>query len=183
MLPLGSKAPDFSLPNIDGKIVSLSDLSGHKALLVVFICNHCPYVKHVRPELVALERDYRPRGVAMVAINSNDPGTYPADSPEMMVREAREAGYVFPYLFDATQEVAKSYRAACTPDLYLFDADLKLVYRGQIDDTRPNSGRAPNGESIRAALDALLDGRPIPEPQKPSMGCNIKWRPGNEPSY
>jgi peroxiredoxin len=183
MLPLGTPAPDFSLSDTDGRIVSLNDLKGAPALLVIFICNHCPFVKLIRDELAKLGRDYQTRGVAIAGINSNDPASHPEDSPEKMKEEAREAGYTFPYLFDESQEVAKAYRAACTPDLYLFDRNRKLVYRGQFDDARPGNGLPVTGKDLRAALDALLANDPVPQDQKPSLGCNIKWKPGNEPDY
>jgi len=181
MLPLGTAAPAFSLPDPDGKVFSLRD--GAAAYLVMFICNHCPYVKHVREELARIGREYAERNVAIYAINSNDVSTHPGDSPEKMKQEAAEWGYVFPYLYDASQDVAKAYRAACTPDFFLFDADRKLVYRGQLDDSRPSSDAPVDGRDLRAALDAALGGAPAPEPQKASIGCNIKWRPGNEPEY
>lgn len=183
MLELGTKAPPFRLPSAMGGAVSVEDFSDASALLVMFICNHCPFVKHVRDELVKLSNDYRPRGVAVVAVNSNDWSTYPDDSPEMMEKEAREYGYPFAYLYDETQEVARAYRAACTPDFYLFGARQELVYRGQLDDSRPGNGVPVSGRDLRAALDALLAGEPGPAEQKPSLGCNIKWRPGNEPDY
>jgi peroxiredoxin len=183
MLPLGTMAPRFSLVNVDGKTVSLSDFDGAPALLVMFICNHCPFVKHVADQLAALGRDYTARGVGIVAINSNDVSMHPADSPEQMVAEAEERGYVFPYLYDETQEVAKAYRAACTPDFFLFDADKKLVYRGQLDSSRPDSGIPVTGADLRAALDAVLAGIPVSSEQRPSLGCNIKWAAGNEPDY
>jgi len=176
MLPLGTQAPDFALPDTDGRIVSLDDFSGAPALLVMFICNHCPYVKHVRTELARIGHDYGARGVGIVAISSNDPEQYPDDSPEMMKREKEEAGYPFPYLFDGTQEVARAYDAACTPDLYVFDRHRRLVYRGQLDDSRPSNDRPVTGADLRAALDAVLEGRPVPEVQRPSLGCSIKWR-------
>jgi peroxiredoxin len=183
MLPLGTKAPDFSLPNVDGSMVSLRDLAGAPALLVIFMCNHCPYVKHVAPELAKLARDYRAKGVAVVAINSNDVSSHPDDSPEQMVHEVERRGYTFPYLFDETQEVAKDYHAACTPDFYVFDGNQKLAYRGQLDASRPDTGVPLTGQDLRAALDAVLAGRKAPIDQKPSIGCNIKWKPGNEPEY
>jgi peroxiredoxin len=183
MLPLGTKAPDFRLPDPSGIIVTLADLQTAAALLVVFMCNHCPYVKHIREGLAKLARDYRPRDVAVVGINSNDAANYPADSPEKMAQEAKSAGYIFPYLYDETQAVAKAYRAACTPDIYVFDKDQRLVYRGQLDDSRPGNGIPVTGKDVRAALDALLAGKPVPPNQKPSVGCNIKWKPGNEPEY
>jgi len=183
MLELGTKAPPFRLPSATGGTVSVEDFSDARALLVMFICNHCPFVKHVRDELVKLATDYRSKGVAVVAINSNDWSTYSDDSPARMEKEAREYGYPFAYLYDETQEVARAYRAACTPDFYLFDADRKLAYRGQLDDSRPGNEVPVNGKDLRAALDALLGGKPVPGEQRPSLGCNIKWRPGNEPDY
>jgi peroxiredoxin len=183
MLPLGTIAPDFALPDPSGRIVSLDDLAGARALLVMFLCNHCPFVKHLRQELARLGRDYLPRGVALVAISSNDIEKYPDDSPEKMQQEAEAAGYTFPYLFDESQQVARAYRAACTPDFYLFDGERRLVYRGQLDDSRPGNGKPVDGADLRAALDAVLAGQQPPEPHKPSIGCNIKWKPGNEPDY
>jgi peroxiredoxin len=183
MLPLGTRAPDFRLPDVCGKTFSLADSDGASALLVIFMCNHCPYVKHVREGLAKLARDYRPRGVAVVGINSNDVANYPADSPAKMAAEAASAGYIFPYLYDETQAVAQAYRAACTPDLYLFDKDQRLVYRGQFDDSRPGNGVPVTGRDMRAALEAVLAGKPVSPVQKPSIGCNIKWKPGNEPEY
>lgn len=183
MLPLGTTAPDFRLPDTNGKIVSLADFNNAPALLVLFICNHCPYVKQIRQGLAQLGRDYLPKGVGIVAINSNDIVNYPADNPEKMKEEARTAGYTFPYLFDETQAVAKTYRAACTPDIYLFDAQKRLVYRGQFDDARPGNNQPVTGKDLRAALDAVLAGKPAPADQKPSIGCNIKWKPGNAPEY
>jgi peroxiredoxin len=183
MLPLGTKAPDFRLPDPSGIIVSLSDFNTAPALLVIFMCNHCPYVKHIREGLAKLARDYRARDVAVVGISSNDVANYPADSPAKMAEEAAAAGYVFPYLHDESQAVAKAYRAACTPDIFLFDQDQRLVYRGQFDDSRPGSAVPVTGKDVRAALDAVLAGKPVPPNQKPSIGCNIKWKPGNEPEY
>ena len=184
MLPLGTPAPDFALPEpATGRTVRLADFDGAPALLVVFMCNHCPYVKHLRDHLAAFVRAYQARGLAAVGISANDVGTHPQDGPEAMAREAREAGYTFPYLYDESQEVAKAYRAACTPDFFLFDADRRLVYRGQYDDSRPGNDRPVTGADLRAAVEAVLAGRPVPADQKPSMGCNIKWRPGNEPEY
>jgi peroxiredoxin len=183
MLPLGSQAPEFRLPDTDGNLVSLGDFRDAPALLVIFLCNHCPYVKHVRHELAKLTREYRDKGVASVGINSNDVASYPDDRPELMAREKAEVGYPFPYLYDETQEVAKAYQAACTPDFYVFDRDRKLVYRGQMDGSRPGNDLPVTGSDLRAALDAVLTGRPVPEVQRPSMGCNIKWKAGNEPSY
>jgi len=183
MLPLGTVAPDFSLPNVDGRIMSLADAAGPRGTLVMFICNHCPFVKHVADQLAALGRDFMPLGVGFVAISANDVSSHPADSPEQMVREAEERGYPFPYLYDATQEVAKSYHAACTPDFFLFDAGLGLAYRGQLDGSRPGNGVPVTGEDLRAAIDAVVAGRPAAAEQSPSIGCNIKWKPGNEPAY
>ncbi|MBI4558087.1 MAG: thioredoxin family protein [Candidatus Hydrogenedentes bacterium] len=183
MLPLGTVAPDFKLRDTAGKTVSRADYATSKALLVMFICNHCPYVKHVREGLVKLGKDYASKGVGMVAINSNDVKNYPDDSPARMAEEAQKYGYPFPYLFDESQAVATAYHAACTPDFFLFDAEHKLVYRGQLDDSRPGNGVPVSGQDLRAALDAVLAGKPAPKEQKPSMGCNIKWKPGNEPAY
>lgn len=184
MLPLGTMAPAFSLRDtVGGAVVSRDELRNVPALLVMFICNHCPYVKHVRSELAEIGREYQPRGVAVVAISSNDVATHPDDSPEKMREEAQSAGYVFPYLYDPTQEVAKAYQAACTPDFFLFDNQQKLVYRGQLDDSRPGNGVPLTGRDLRAALDAVLAGQPVAAAQKPSLGCNIKWRAGNEPAY
>jgi peroxiredoxin len=183
MLPLGTAAPDFKLMNVDGREVALADFAGKPALLVMFMCNHCPFVVHVADELARLGAEYMGRGVAVVGINSNDTATHPADSPERMVAEAEERGYAFPYLFDETQEVAKAYRAACTPDFFLFDQDRKLVYRGQLDDSRPGSGVPVTGKDLRAALDAVLAGAAPVSEQRASLGCNIKWKAGNAPEY
>jgi peroxiredoxin len=183
MLPLGTLAPDFSLVNVDGQTVSLEDFRGAPALLVMFISNHCPYVIHVADQLAQLAHEYQTRGAAIVAIGSNNVASYPADSPEQMVAEAEQRGYSFAYLYDETQEVAQAYRAACTPDFFLFDAERRLVYRGQLDSSRPDSGIPVTGEDLRAALDAVLAGNSPSENQTPSLGCNIKWKPGNEPDY
>lgn len=183
MLALGTEAPDFRLPDYDGKPHARDDFRGKRGLLVIFMCNHCPYVKHVAPELARLADDYMPKELAIVGISSNDIEHYPDDSPEKMKEEAEAQGYRFPYLFDATQEVALKYNAACTPDFFLFDDQLKLVYRGQLDDTRPKQGSTPDGKDLRQAMDALLDGQPVPIEQKPSIGCNIKWKSGSEPTY
>lgn len=183
MLPLGTKAPDFSLVNVDGRTVSLADFAGRPALLVVFLCNHCPFVKHLADQLEELTSAYIAKGMGVVGISSNDVANYPADSPEQMVAEAEARGYQFPYLYDETQEVAKAYRAACTPDFFLFDGDQKLVYRGQFDDSRPDSGIPVTGADLRAAVDAVLAGRQPSAEQRASLGCNIKWKPGNEPDY
>jgi peroxiredoxin len=184
MLPLGTPAPGFSLPDtVSGKNVSLDDLKGKPALLVAFVCNHCPYVKHIADAFAVVARDYQAKGLAVVAISSNDPGHRREDGPEFMAQEARQRGYVFPYLFDESQAVAKAYRAACTPDLFLFDGARKLVYRGQFDHSRPGNNVPVTGGDLRAAIDAVLAGRAVPEDQKASIGCNIKWKPGNEPQY
>lgn len=183
MLPVGTKAPDFRLPDPSGTMVSLADFDKSRALFVIFMCNHCPYVKHIRGGLAQLARDYTSRGVAIVGISSNDVENYPADSPKKMAEEAKSAGYTFPYLYDETQEVAKAYRAACTPDFYIFDGEQRLVYRGQFDDSRPGNGVPVSGKDVRAALDALLAGKLVPSNQRASIGCNIKWKPGNEPEY
>ena len=181
MLPLGTTAPAFSLPDPDGNQFSLRDDA--RATLVMFICNHCPFVKHIREELARLGTDYGTRDVAIYAINSNDVTTHPGDSPERMKEEAATWGYSFPYLFDEDQSVAKAYRAACTPDFYLFNSEQELVYRGQLDDSRPGNGQPVNGSDLRAALEATLAGDTPPADQKPSIGCNIKWSRGNEPEY
>lgn len=183
MLPLGTKAPDFSLPDTDSKVVSLSDFKGAPALLVMFLCNHCPYVQHVRYTIAQLAKEYQKQGVAVAGINSNDCEKYPADSPAMMAEEKKRVGYAFPYLYDETQAVAKAYRAACTPEFYVFDRDQKLVYRGRLDGSSPGNDLPTTGNELRAALDAVLAGKPVSPDQKPSMGCNIKWKPGNEPEY
>jgi len=183
MLSLGTEAPDFTLPDAEGNLVSLSDFADARALVVVFMCNHCPFVKHVIDGFVKLVREYQPRGIAVVGINANDANEFPEDRPEKMSQFARQKGFTFPYLFDETQDVAKRYRAACTPDFFVFDENRRLVYRGQMDDSRPGSDVPVTGADLRAALNAVLTGQPIPEEQKPSMGCNIKWRPGNEPDY
>ena len=183
MLSLGTVAPDFSLPNVDGRIMSFADAAGSRGTVVMFICNHCPFVKHVADQLAALGRDCLGQGVGVVAISANDVSLHPADSPEQMVREAEDRGYLFPYLYDETQEVAKDYHAACTPDFYLFDADRKLVYRGQFDASRPGNGIPVTGRDLRAAIAGLLAGQPPVGDQIPSLGCNIKWKAGNEPPY
>lgn len=182
MLPLGTAAPDFNLPDTEGNFVSLSDLTDGEALAVMFICNHCPYVKHVQQALADVTREYEGKGVRFVGINSNDVEAYPDDHPDRMKVDRDRIGYTFPYLFDESQEVAKAYRAACTPDIYLFDRDQKLVYRGQFDSSRPNSGTS-TGEDLIAAMDSVLEGRPVSEDQIPGIGCNIKWKPGNNPDY
>ena len=181
MLPLGTAAPGFSLHNTEGNLVTLDSFSDSRLLLVAFICNHCPFVKHIRSELVALANEYQAKGVAFVAINSNDIQAYPDDNMENMVKEVQEAGYSFEYLLDETQAVAKAYDAACTPDFYLFDQNRLLVYRGQLDGSRPGNDIPVTGEDIRSALNILLAGSTLTEQQTPSVGCNIKWKPGNEP--
>jgi peroxiredoxin len=177
-LPLGTEGPAFRLPDPHGKWVSSNDLKSAPAFLVAFICNHCPYVKHIRSEFVEFAKEYQARGVAVVAISSNDAESYPEDGPAQMAAEIKDAGYTFPYLYDETQDVAKAYRAACTPDFFLFDRDRRLVYRGQFDDSRPSNGRPVTGADLRTALDAVLSGRPVSADQKPSVGCSIKWKRG-----
>ena len=184
MPPLGMRAPDFRLSDPAGRIVSKADVRGPKGFVVAFICNHCPYVLHIRHALARFAREAQAKGIGFVGINSNDVTTHPDDRPEKMAEEIRAVGYSFPYLHDEDQSVAKAYRAACTPDLYLFDAQERLVYRGQFDGSRPQSDVPVTGADLRAAVDALLDGRSVPEAdQKPSLGCNIKWKPGNEPRW
>ena len=183
MLSLGTPAPDFQLPDTSGKTFTLASFKDKPALLVIFMCNHCPYVKHLRAGLAQLACDYAPRGGDLVGINANDAKNYPDDSPAKMAIEAQSAGYIFPYLFDETQAIAKAYRAACTPDFFLFDRGRRLVYRGQFDASRPGNGIAVTGKDVRAALDAVLAGKPPSTLQTPSMGCNIKWKSGNEPDY
>lgn len=190
MLELGTSAPDFSLPDLlSGRTVSLTDFAEKKALLVMFLCAHCPYVVHVRPELARIARDYAGRSVALVGITANDAAQYPQDAPEPSAAAARAAGWTFPFLYDESQAVAKAYSAACTPDFFLFDGARRLVYRGQLDDSRPGRGDdrpgrgALDGADVRAALDAVLAGQPVNPDQKPSIGCNVKWKPGNEPQY
>ncbi|WP_164101925.1 thioredoxin family protein [Candidatus Laterigemmans baculatus] len=183
MLPLGTSAPDFALPDTEGNLVRLSDFQGAPALLVVFMCNHCPYVKHVAAGLRDLAAEYQGKGVAVVGISSNDADAYPDDSPAKMAEEKAAQGYTFPYLYDADQSVAKAYHAACTPDFYVFDAERRLAYRGQMDSSRPKTDRPITGEDLRAALDGILASGKAPEAQTPSIGCNIKWKPGNEPAY
>ena len=190
MLELASSAPEFSLPSTDGNTVSLNDFADNQLLVVLFICNHCPYVIHIAPALTALAKRYQEQGVAFVAINSNDTDAYPADSFDLMKVEKAKQGYTFPYLFDADQSVAKAYSAACTPDIFVFNASRELVYRGQFDDTRPHrissgnydSSQTPaSGSTLASALDSLIKSEPLTGTQYPSMGCNIKWKPGNSP--
>ena len=184
MLGLGTEAPDFSLPEpATGRVVSRDDFRSAPALLVVFLCNHCPYVKHVQKEMARLIKEYQEKGLAAAGISSNDIASHPQDGPEMMAQEAAAAGYSFPYLYDESQEVAKAYQAACTPDFFLFNRERRLVYRGQMDGSRPANAVPLTGRDLRAALDALLAGRPVSADQKASRGCGIKWKPGNEPAY
>lgn len=183
MLALGTSAPDFSLTDTKGNIVSLSDFAESPALLVVFMCNHCPFVKHILHNLVELIKEYQPKGVAIVGINSNDVVNFPEDSPKMMAKVAKNTGFTFPYLFDESQEIAKAYYATCTPDFFLFDKERKLVYRGQMDDSRPGNDIPVTGLDLVKAMDAVLAGRDVSGRQKPSMGCNIKWKQSNEPEY
>jgi len=183
MLELGTTAPEFSLPDIDGENIDLEHFKETRALLVMFLSNHCPFVKHITFELASIARDYQQKGIGVVGIMANDVENYPDDSPERMIEEVQANDYTFPYLYDESQDVAKAYRAACTPDFFLFDGDRKLVYRGQLDDSRPGNGIPVSGKDLRTALDLLLQGKPQPEAQTPSIGCNIKWKPGNEPDY
>jgi peroxiredoxin len=183
MLPLGTPAPDFRLPDTEGKMVSLGDVAHGKGFLVVFLCNHCPFVKHIRAGLAKAAKEYQARGLGVAGINANDVTKHPDDAPDKMRVEVREAGYTFPYLYDESQAVAKAYRAACTPDFFLFDGARKLYYRGQFDASRPGNQKPVTGEDLTAAVEALLAGKPAPARQAASAGCNIKWKPGNEPEY
>ena len=183
MLPLGTQAPDFDLPDPDGRRYRLEDFDQCEALVVAFICNHCPYVKHIRSGLSDFARDYVDRNVAILAINANDFVTHPADSPDAMRREVQEYNYCFPYVYDQTQETAKAFRAMCTPEFYVFDREKRLAYRGQFDGARPGNDIPVTGADVRNALDALLDGREVDAHQRPSIGCNIKWKPGEDPDY
>ncbi|MGF1495619.1 MAG: thioredoxin family protein [Elainellaceae cyanobacterium] len=184
MMNLGTKAPDFSLPDVvSGQTISLTTFADKKALLVMFICRHCPFVKHIRVELVRLGRDYADKGIGIVAISANDMANYPDDAPARLKEMAEELNLAFPICYDESQEVAKAYTAACTPDFFLFNGDRTLVYRGQLDDSRPSNDRPVTGTDLRAAIDAVLADQPVSADQKPSIGCNIKWKPGNEPSY
>jgi len=184
MLGLGTQAPDFSLPDVvSGGMISRGDFAGKKAFLVMFICQHCPYVQHVKEELYRLGRDYANQEVGIVAVSANDASRYPDDSPQNLKKMAKELAFTFPFCYDETQEVAKAYSAACTPDFFLFDKNHQLVYRGQLDDSRPGNGKPVTGRDLRAAVDALLAGRSVSLDQKPSIGCNIKWKSGNEPVY
>ena len=183
MLPLGTLAPDFQLYDTKCNVVALADFEDAPALLVIFMCNHCPFVKYILKDMVALVRQYQDKAVAIVAINSNDIISYPEDSPQMMTELAEQMHFTFPYLYDETQQVARAYHAACTPDFFLFDRERKLVYRGQMDDSRPSNDIPITGRDLTSAIDAVLEGKEITQRQKPSMGCNIKWKPGNEPDY
>ena len=183
MLPLGTRAPEFSLVNVDGRSVSLADFRDAPALVVIFMCNHCPFVKHLASGLAEFGQEFQAKGAAVVAISSNDVTKHPDDSPEQMVREAEEQGYTFPYLYDEDQDVAKAYKAACTPDFYVFDSEQSLVYRGQFDSSRPDSGIPVTGEDLRSAVNTVLAGQSVAAEQQPSLGCNIKWKEGAEPEY
>lgn len=184
MLPLGTKAPEFSLPDVvSGEIISLDRFRGKSALLVIFLCEHCPFVKHIQGELTRLGRDYLDTNLAIVAISANDAEKYPDDSPENLKKMAFALDLQFPVCYDESQEIAKAYTAACTPDFFVFDSDRRLVYRGQLDDSRPSNGLPVTGKDLRGAIEAVLTGEPVPETQKPSIGCNIKWKPGREPAY
>lgn len=184
MLPLGTQAPDFQLPDVvSGKRISLDTFAGKQALLVMFICQHCPFVKHVQSELAQIGKDYADSDVAIVAISANDAANYPSDAPDKLKEMSAELGFTFPFCYDETQETAKAYTAACTPDFFLFDANQQLVYRGQLDDSRPSNNKPVTGKDLRSALDAVLASQPVNSEQKPSIGCNIKWKPGNEPAY
>ncbi len=184
MLPLGTKAPDFQLPDVvSGKTISLNSFAGKKGLLVMFICRHCPFVKHVQGELAQIGKDYANTDVGIVAISTNDAANYPDDAPDKLKEMAQQLGFTFPFCYDESQEVAKAYTAACTPDFFLFDAEGQLVYRGQLDDSRPSNNQPVTGKDLRAALDAVLASQTVNSDQKPSIGCNIKWKPGNAPAY
>jgi len=184
MLELGTRAPDFSLPDVcSGQTVSLNDFEGKDALLVLFICAHCPFVKLVESEFAAIGRDYADKNLGIVAISANDVENYPDDAPERLKEQAERLGFNFPYLYDEDQQAAKAYRAACTPDLYLFDKNMELVYRGQLDDARPGNEKQVDGHNLRAAIDSVLAGEEVTESQLPATGCNIKWKAGNEPDY
>ncbi|NET00351.1 MAG: thioredoxin family protein [Sphaerospermopsis sp. SIO1G1] len=184
MLPIGTKAPDFKLPEVvSGKEISLATFADKKALLVIFICRHCPFVKHIQTELANLGNDYFNGGLGIVGISSNDAQTHPNDAPDSLKAMSEELGFKFPLCYDESQETAKAYTAACTPDFFLFDTEGKLVYRGQLDDSRPSNGKPVTGKDLRAAIDLVLNNQPVTIEQKPSVGCNIKWKPGNEPNY
>lgn len=183
MLPLGTEAPDFTLPDIDGALVSRDDFKGSLALFIIFMCNHCPFVKHVQKELTELIREYQKKGVAAVGINSNDVETYPEDHPDKMRENAKVNEFSFPYLYDQDQNIAKAYHAACTPDFFIFNKNFKLVYRGQMDDSRPGNNIPVTGNDLRVALNCILKNIPVASVQKPGIGCNIKWKQGNTPDY
>ena len=184
MLALGSKAPEFDLPDVvSGKSISLQTFKDKKGLLVMFLCQHCPFVQHIKEELTRLGKDYQVKDIGLVAMSANDAEKYPDDSPENLKKFAQQQGFIFPFCYDETQAVSKSYTAACTPDFFLFDKNRQLVYRGQLDESRPDSGKPVTGKDLRAAMDAVLNDKPVSPTQRPSMGCNIKWKPGNEPDY
>ena len=177
MIPLGTKAPDFELPDaVSGKNISLSDAKSDKGTVIMFICNHCPYVQHIQDEIVSVAKHYQQQGIGFVAISSNDAVNYPDDAPDLMKEFAEESNFTFPYLYDESQEIAKAYQAACTPDIYVFDNELKCVYRGQLDGSRPGNDVPNDGHDLRAAIDNVIAGTPVSDDQKPSMGCNIKWK-------
>lgn len=183
MLPLGTLAPDFQLPDVFGETISLATMKGKQGLLVMFICKHCPFVKHVEAQLAQIGKDYKDKNLGIVAISANDASNYPDDAPDQLQAMAKELGFTFPLCYDETQETAKAYTAACTPDFFLFDGNRSLVYRGQLDDSRPGNDKPVTGQDLRNAIDAVLAGKPISDIQKPSIGCNIKWKPGNAPAY
>lgn len=183
MVDLGSPLPEFNLPNVDGRMVASCDFAEQPALLVIFLCNHCPYVKHLRTAVAEFAREFQPRGLAIVGISSNDATSHPDDGPQHMKAEAASAGYVFPYLYDESQAVATAFQAACTPDFFLYDKHRRLAYRGQFDASRPGNAKPITGADLRAAVEAVLAGQPAPQPQRASLGCNIKWKPGREPAY
>jgi len=183
MLPLGTLAPDFQLPDVFGERISLATMKGKQGLLVMFICKHCPFVKHVEAQLAQIGKDYEDKNLGIVAISANDASNYPDDAPDQLQAMAKELGFTFPLCYDETQETAKAYTAACTPDFFLFDGNRSLVYRGQLDDSRPGNDQPVTGQDLRNAIDAVLAGKPISDMQKPSIGCNIKWKPGNAPAY
>ncbi|MBD1903965.1 MULTISPECIES: thioredoxin family protein [Cyanophyceae] len=183
MLPLGTLAPDFQLPDVSGETISLATMKGKQGLLVMFICKHCPFVKHVEAQLAQIGKDYEDKNLGIVAISANDASNYPDDAPDQLQAMAKELGFTFPLCYDETQETAKAYTAACTPDFFLFDGNRSLVYRGQLDDSRPGNDKPVTGQDLRNAIDAVLAGKPISDIQKPSIGCNIKWKPGNAPAY
>jgi peroxiredoxin len=184
MLPLDTAAADFKLPDVvSGKTYSLKDFAAKKALVVMFICQHCPYIQHIKKELTKLGKDYTAKDIAIVGISSNDADNYPDDSPKELAKFAKAEGFTFPFLYDESQDVAKTYTAACTPDIFLYNKERKLVYRGQLDDSRPGNGKPVTGKDLRAAIDAVLGDKPISQDQRPATGCNIKWKPGNEPTY